>query len=211
MRYPEDFVGKIIQGDCRELMKQLPDKSVDLIIADPPYGMDFQSNHRMFKHDKIHGDLAFPMWIFDEFKRIARRASYVFCRWDNLKDLPQPKSFLAWVKNNWSMGDLLHEHGRQWEGILFYPYEQHEFIKRIPDVLTCDRTGNELHPTEKPVNLIQSLIMANKGEVVLDPFIGSGATAIACKNLGRHYIGFEINQKYCEITRGRLSQEVLPL
>ena len=200
---------KIIQGDCLEIMKTMPDKCVDLIITDPPYGMDFQSNHRYEKHDKIANDLEFPLWVFDEFTRLARNAVYVFCRWDNIPAVPPPKSVLVWVKNNWSMGDLQHEHGRQWEACLFYPQEGHEFIKRIPDVIYTARTGNNLHPTEKPVELIKIILAANVGQTVLDPFIGSGTTAVACKELGRDFIGIELSEKYCEIARNRLAQDLL--
>lgn len=190
-------------------MKKIPDKSVDLILTDPPYGMNFRSNHRKVKYNKIENDESFPLWIFDEFFRIARRAVYVFCRWDNLCELPKPKSLLAWVKNNWSMGDLFHEHGRQWEAVCFYPLEEHEFEKRIPDVINVNRTGNNLHPTEKPVDLMQQIILANKCETVLDPFIGSGTTAVACQNLHRKFIGIEISPEYCEIARQRLRQQPL--
>ena len=122
---------------------------------------------------------------------------------------PPPTSVLAWVKNNWSMGDLKHEHGRQWEAICFYPQSEHEFITRIPDVMKGDRTGNNLHPTEKPVSVISRLIQANVGDLILDPFLGSGTTAVACKELGRKFIGIEINPKYCEIAQRRLAQEYL--
>ena len=192
-----------------EILKDMPDNSVDLVITDPPYGMSFQSNHRKEKHLKIEGDDELPIEAIKNCIRIARKACYIFCRWDNIKDMPQPKSVIAWVKNNWSMGDLEHEHGRQWEAICFYPKEQHEFIKRIPDVIHCERTGNNLHPTEKPVKLIRILIKANKGKVILDPFMGSGTTAMACKQLSRDYIGIEIEEKYIEIANKRLSQENL--
>jgi len=199
----------VICGDCLEVMRGMEDNSVDLVLTDPPYGIEFRSNHRKQKHDKIIGDDSFPLWIFEEFNRIAKRAVYVFCRWDNLSELPKPKSVLAWVKNNWSMGDLQHEHGRQWEAICFYPQEEHEFIKRIPDVIRADRTGNNLHPTEKPVNLMAKIIQANVGDIILDPFLGSGTTAVACKELGRNYIGIEISPEYCKIAEKRLSQGVL--
>ena len=105
MNYPEDFLNKVIQGDCLEVMKQMPDKCVDLVLTDPPYGMEFQSNYRFQKHDKIVGDDRFPVEVISELTRLARKAVYIFCRWDNLAELPPPKSVLAWVKNNWSMGD----------------------------------------------------------------------------------------------------------
>jgi len=207
--FPTSYINKIICGDCLEVMKEMPSKSVDLIITDPPYGMDFQSNYRFNKHEKIAGDDRYPVEIIYELKRIAKRAVYMFCRWDNLRELPTPTSVLAWVKNNWSMGDLKHEHGRQWEAICFYPLDDHEFITRIPDVIKGDRTGNNLHPTEKPVSVISRLIQANVGDIVFDPFLGSGTTAVACKELGRKFIGIEINPKYCEIAQRRLAQEYL--
>ena len=154
-------LNKIYNMDCLEGMKQIPDNSIDLVLTDPPYGMNFVSNYRKNKYDKIEGDERFPIELIDEFKRIAKRAVYIFCRWDNLYELPKPRSVLCWVKNNWSMGDLKHEHGRQWEAICFYPQEMHEFKKRIPDVIHCNRTGNELHPTQKPVDLIKKIIKAN--------------------------------------------------
>lgn len=209
MKYPDDVLNTVICGDSFEILKNFPDKCVDMIVCDPPYGMDFQSNYRHKKHDKIANDLEFPLWIFDEFNRIAKRVVYVFCRWDNLGVVPHPKSVLAWVKNNWSMGDLQHEHGRQWEACLFYPQEEHEFITRIPDVIHANRTGNSLHPTEKPIELMKTIIASNVGDVILDPFAGSGSTLVACKQLGRKYIGIELSQKYCDIANERLAQDML--
>jgi len=200
----------IYHGDCREILPNI--QKVDLVLTDPPYGMNYQSNHRVKKHTKIVNDARFP--IEDVFKLIdhATRAAYIFCRWDNIADvmngMPKPKSILVWVKNNWSMGDLAHEHGRQWEAICFWPREGHQFIKRIPDVINADRTANNDHPTEKPAGLLQLILEANVGEKVLDPFMGSGTTLRAAKDLGRKAIGIEIEEKYCEIAAKRLQQEV---
>lgn len=184
---------------------------VDLVLTDPPYGMNFQSNYRYRKWDVIAGDDRLPIETIEGAIAKAIRAAYVFCRWDNLPDLPKPKSVLVWVKNNWSMGDLLHEHGRQWEACCFYPKNGHEFIKRIPDVIFADRTGNEKHPTQKPEPLLTAIIAANIGDTILDPFMGSGTTLRAAKDLGRKAIGIELEEKYCEIAANRLSQEVLAL
>ena len=195
---------QIYLGDCREILPQLPDKSVDLVLTDPPYRMAFRSNYRVMRHDSIVGDERLPVEEIAVAIQLAGRAAYVFCRWDNLSQMPPSKSVLAWVKNNWSMGDLMHEHGRQWEAICFYAMEGHEFEKRIPDVIYADRTGNELHPTQKPVELFKQLIKCNKGQTILDPFSGSGTTAIACHDLKRDFICIEKEPKYVELSRQRL-------
>lgn len=189
-------------GDCSEIMMLID--GVDLVVTDPPYGMNFQSNYRTEKHDRIHGDNELPLKIINQARNLASRASYFFCRWDNLYQMEKPKSVLVWVKNNWSMGDLKHEHGRQWEAVCFYPSDDHSFLERIPDVIKADRTGNDMHPTEKPVNLIRRIIECNVGEPILDPFLGSGTTLLACKEIGRKGIGIEISEKYCAIAKQRL-------
>lgn len=181
----------------------------DLLLTDPPYGMEFQSNYRRIKHDKIYGDEFLPIDLIEMAISVCDKAAYLFCRWDNLPDMPKPKSVIAWVKNNWSMGDLLHEHGRQWEACCFYPKDGHSFIKRIPDVIVCDRTGNNYHPTEKPIDLLARIISANEGETILDPFAGSGTTGRAAKDLGRKATLIEREEKYCEIAAKRMAQEML--
>ena len=168
----------------------------EIILTDPPYGIEFVSNHRKVRYERITGDERLPVDMIEKCIRKASRATYVFCRWDNLSQLPKPRSCLAWVKNNWSMGDLQHEHGRQWEAIAFYAGADHKFISRIPDVIHANRTGNEMHPTEKPVSLLKVILAANVGETVLDPYMGSGSTLVAAKMLGRRCIGIEIEKNY---------------
>ena len=109
------------------------------------------------------------------------------------------------------MGDLKHEHGRMWEAICFYPQEEHEFIKRIPDVIHGDRTGNELHPTQKPVSVMAEIIASNVGDLILDPFGGSCTTAVACKMLKRNYICIEKEGKYVNICHERLNATTSPM
>jgi site-specific DNA-methyltransferase (adenine-specific) len=205
------YVNKVMHCDCMNILPDIPNNSIDLCILDPPYGMSFQSNHRRIKHKKIEGDNELPIDAINHCIRIANRACYVFCRWDNLYEMPKPKSVIVWVKNNWSMGDLKHEHGRQWEACCFYPKDNHEFIERIPDVIHANRTGNKLHPTEKPIRLLERIISCNVGDTVFDPFAGSGSTLVAAKNLGRKYIGIELEQRYVDICNERLSQGVLNL
>jgi len=207
--YYQDDAVCIAHGDCREIVPTLG--RFDLLLTDPPYGMEFVSNYRINKYAPIFGDDALPVDFLVEAMTHIDNASYVFCRWENIQQMPKPKSVIAWVKNNWSMGDLKHEHGRQWEACLFYAHERHEFIKRIPDVIMCARTGNNLHPTEKPVQLISTILQANVGGTILDPFAGSGTTGLAAKLLGRKCVLIEMNEAYCEISANRMRQEVLPL
>jgi len=103
--------------DAREALPQLP--MVDIVIIDPPFGMNFRSNHRIVKYDHIIGDDNLPRDLIDMAITKARRAAYCFCRWDNLADMPKPTSVIVWVKNNWSMGDLEHDHWRHEVEFLF--------------------------------------------------------------------------------------------
>ena len=188
-------------GDCREILPLLP--RVDACITDPPYGMEFRSNHRKVKHDAIANDNTVDLlrWACD---LDASHSTYCFGRWDNITDIPPPKSILTWVKNNWSMGDLQHEHARQTEIVFFYPGPKHDWPNGRPtDVLEAVRTGNNYHPTEKPVDLMERVVGFTRG-VVLDPFMGSGTTGVACAKLGRKFIGIELEPKYFDIACKRI-------
>jgi site-specific DNA-methyltransferase (adenine-specific) len=190
-------------GDCREILPTL--SGVDAVVTDPPYGMEFRSNYRSVRHLAIANDessdaLRFACGI------AATHSKYIFCRWNNLSQVCLPKSFIVWVKNNWSMGDLEHEHGRQTESILFYPGPDHNFPKKRPtDVVEAPRTTNEHHPTEKPVSLMMAVCEWTAG-TILDPFMGSGTTGVACARLGRCFIGIEIEPKYFDIACRRIEQ-----
>jgi site-specific DNA-methyltransferase (adenine-specific) len=205
--YYQDNLVTIYHGDCAEIVPQLG--RFDLLLTDPPYGMSFVSNHRKEKHDKIQGDERLPVEDIEYFISRADCASYVFCRWDNIAQMPKPKSVMAWVKNNWSMGDLKHEHGRQWEACCFYNAERHEFSRRIPDVIYANRTGNDMHPTQKPVSLMAQLIECNIVQSILDPYAGSGTVGVAARSLGIKSTLIEIEEKYCEIARQRVQQRSL--
>lgn len=189
-------------GDAREVVEVCP--PWDSIVTDPPYGMEFRSNYREVRHDAIANDDTDELLVW-ACNLSAKHSAYIFCRWDNLMgDVPRPKSCVTWVKNNWSMGDLEHEHGRQTEVALFYPGPSHEWPgKRPTDVVHAPRTGNEHHPTEKPVYLMEQVLGWTRG-IVIDPFMGSGTTGVACMNLGRSFIGIEREPKYFDIACRRI-------
>jgi DNA modification methylase len=193
----------LYQGDCREILPTLG--RFDAVVTDPPYGMSFQSNYRTEKHLVIanDGNLECLQWTAS---LEASHSKYVFCRWDNIVDVQRPKSCITWVKNNWSMGDLEHEHARQTEIALFYPGPEHFFPKMRPtDVIKAPRTNNENHPTEKPVQLMRVIIEWTHGHVC-DPFMGSGTTGVAAVKLGRKFTGIELEQKYFDIACRRISE-----
>lgn len=190
----------LYHGDSRELE---PAIHYDSIASDPPFGMDFQSNHREIQHIKIANDKTEDLlkWTCD---LEADHSMYIFCRWDNLAAIPKPKSLITWIKNNHSMGDLEHEHGRQTEVIAFYNGANHSWpTKRPNDVIKADRTGNIFHPTEKPVELMKVIVGWTAG-IVFDPFMGSGTTGVACAQLNRKFIGCELEQKYFDIACKRI-------
>ena len=201
--YYQDDAVTIYHGDCREILPTLP--KVDAVVTDPPYGMGFRSNYRKVAHSEIANDENDELLVA-ACSIPVKHSRYVFCRWGNIGSVSQAKSCITWVKNNWSMGDLKHEHARQTEVALFWPGPTHEFPDGRPtDVVFAQRTGNDAHPTEKPVYLMEQFIKWTAG-VVLDPFMGSGTTGVACMNLGRKFIGIEIDPKYFDIACQRIDQ-----
>lgn len=192
---------RVLCGDStksEDVARLMAGATIGSVITDPPFGMSFVSNYRVVKHKAIAGDstadlLAYACGIEADHSR------YVFCRWDNLSQVPPPTSLITWVKNNWSMGDLEHAHARQTEVALFYRGKNHSFPNGRPaDVVQHPRTGNNLHPTEKPVALLSEIIGWSVG-LVFDPFLGSGTTLIAAEQLGRKCYGMEISPAYCDV------------
>ena len=200
----------LIHGDSRETMPFLESGGIELVLTDPPYGIDYQSAWRIDRQrkPKIEGDKQYPLWLFNLEPKIAL---FAWCRWDVLPELPRPKSFIVWDKGRHSMGDLHHEFGRQWEACAFYPGKSHRFTKRPIDVIRCPciPPGKLVHPNEKPVGALIPLLTSHPPGTVIDPFAGSGTTGRACKDLGRRCVMIEIEERYCQIAAERLYQEVL--
>jgi site-specific DNA-methyltransferase (adenine-specific) len=211
---------KLIHGDCLEEMKHIESGSVDMVLTDPPYGMSFQSNYRKEKHRRISGDNELD-WIDSfscEIHRISKEnsAHYVFCSFHFIDKFKQSlekyfkvKNILVWEKNNTSMGDLKADFAPKIEFIIFL-HKGRRLIngKRDPNIFKFSRTGNKLHPTEKPVDLCEYLItkFSSEEEIVFDPFMGSGTTGVACKNLNRDFIGIEKDEEYFEIAKERIDE-----
>ena len=211
----------LIKGDCFILNNEIPDESIDLIVTDPPYGMSFQSGARKQKERKIANDDNIdwiPEWINQQYRVLKNNShAYIFCSWhkaDHFKiEIEKAgfliKNILIWEKPGVGMGDLTGGYGGGYEMIIFAHKGRRELTgKRTSDVIKVPRTGTSNHPTEKPVNLMQFLIekSSNKGDLVLDNFFGSGATAIACHNTGRRFLGHEIDEERFNSADKRVKQ-----
>lgn len=191
----------------------IKDKSVDLLLTDLPYGMDFVSNRRKEKHMAIQNDNNLdwlPGWLI-EMKRVCKEEAhlYIFCSWHNVDIFKQEvskyfnvKNILIWEKNNTGMGDLEGDYAPKYEMILFCSNGVKKLNNgRDPNIIKARRTQNEYHPTQKPVSILKFLVSKSTkpGDIVLDTFAGSFSTARACKELGRNWICFEIEKVYCDI------------
>ena len=214
---------KLYQGDCLEIMGSIKDKSVDLIVTDPPYLMDYQSNRRKKedRFDKIKNDKGNYMLIQDyleECHRIMKdnTAIYCFCSWHNIDFFKNEfekhfklKNILVWNKNNHGTGDLKGSYAPKHEFILF-GHKGRTLLreKRIADVIDCPKiSSNKLtHPTEKPQDLLEIFIKQSSdvGSIIFDGFMGTGSCGIAAKKLNRNFIGIELDEKYFNIAKNRL-------
>ena len=214
------MIYKIYQGDCLEVMDRLIEEGVkvDAMITDPPYGISFRSNHRKEKYEKISNDddLSFLDEYFQLCNMLLKDNThiYCFCSWHHIDKFKIAfekyftlKNIIVWEKNNTSMGDLKGSYAPKHEFILFgHKGRRLRNGKRLPDVLQAKRTGNKLHPTQKPVDLLEIFIKqsTNENDIILDTFMGSGSTGVACLNTNRKFIGIELDENYFNIATDRL-------
>ena len=211
----------LIYWEAIEQMKTIPDGSIDAIITDPPYWMDFQSNYRKEKYSKIEND-KWTEWIdsfIDEIYRVMKDNThgYIFCSFHNVDKFKQSierkfkfKNILIWEKNNTSMWDLTWDYAPKYEMVLFFHKWRRKLLGwfRHANIFKFNRTGNKFHPTEKPVDLIEFLIKNStfEGETVLDCFMWSWTTWVACWNSNRSFIWIEMDKWYFDIAQKRICQ-----
>lgn len=207
----------LYNADSYEFIKTMPDASVNLIITDPPYeigtGGGGLSRNTKFHDKKLQAiTKGFDLSLLDELKRVCKPFNaYIFCSNSQISKL------MGWGEKNGFMTTLL-----VWHKPVVIPFAgtvfkiDLEFIVAIKEKGATFQGDSRLkskfyqqnpvkdktttHPTPKPVNLIKKLMMigSNKGDVVFDPFLGSGTTAMVAKELGRECIGVEIEKKYYE-------------
>lgn len=225
----DDFINKIIHGDSFEIIKQLPDKSVDLVLTDPPYLIGAKgcglAGDRKYLHDITDSDIdsGFDFSILSEFERVCKTTNLIiFCGRLQLRD------YINWI----------HERGYTWNLICWHktnptPLTNNNYLpdtEYVFHIWKDKKLGgryetkkkfyvtqvmkNDIdHPTVKPVDLVKNFIenASEAGEIVLDPFMGSGTTAVAAKQLNRKYIGIEVSEKYCKIAEQRVQTAPIPL
>jgi site-specific DNA-methyltransferase (adenine-specific) len=212
-------------GDCVEVVQQLPDNSIDCIVTDPPYGINYQSEHRTLPFAYMVNDDEHAYEVLGQALAAAspklkdNSHIYVFTNWRAYPHMAAVvanyftiKNVLIWEKNNTTPGDLEGNYAHQYEMIIFaHKGRRLLFGGPDPNVLHFARVveTNMQHPTEKPIKLLEYLIGKStaKGETVLDLFMGSGSTCLAAKHTNRNYIGIEIDKQWYQVAQQRLQQE----
>ena len=217
---------KLLNGDCLELLKDIPDGSVDIVLTDPPYGIDYQSTMKKDKSQrmpKIQNDKIPFVQFIPMLKRLLRPEGcvMVFTRWDVQQKFIDEmnesgltvKNVLIWDKVQHGMGDLKRAFASRYESILFHSENEFSFQgKRPQDIIRFARVPacKLLHPNQKPVDLLENLISkcTRVGGTVLDPCMGSGSTGVASVNTGRKFIGMELDPGYFEVAKQRIQSAI---
>jgi len=217
--YEEDGV-VIYHDDCRLVFPSLPTESVDFVLTDPPYLVNYRGRWDGDRKTIVGDDD--PSWLvpaFTEIWRVLKRDSFavVFYGWKQadlfvgtFKALGfRPVSHLAFVKNVWGLGRFTR--GQHETAYLLAKGRPKPPPRGISDVIEWERELDAVHPNQKPVAALYPLIAAYAppGGVVLDPFMGSGSTLRAAKDFGLNAIGVEIEERYCRYAALRMRQRIL--
>jgi DNA modification methylase len=212
-------IDQIYNEDCLEGMKRIDDGSVDCIITDIPYNEVNRSDNGLRNLDKKGADIG--QFDANDLTRTlcakTKGSVYMFCGINQVSDIRVTMTdfglstrLLIWEKTNpspmngdkiWLSGIECCVYGKK-SGAVF-----NEFCKNV--VFRYPSGDSNVHPTQKPLDLMRRFVLASTkvGGVVLDPFIGSGTTAVACIKERRHFLGFELNKEYFDIAQRRIALE----
>lgn len=205
--YYKDDHCTIYHGDCKNILPKLRD--VDLILTDPPYGVNLA-------YDEFDDTVSNVKSLVQQVVPICiekSKRTVLTCGTRQIAFYPEPSWILCWLnkagagKNPWGF--------TCWQPVLCYgkdPFLENKKGSR-PDIIEHSEASEKNgHPCPKPIRFWKKLMLRAsvlQTDIILDPFMGSGTTLLAAKELGRHAIGIEISEKYCEIAVNRLRQEVL--
>jgi DNA modification methylase len=209
---------QIIQGDCTRVLPLLPRESVDLILTDPPYGVRYTDR---FGRTVANDDNLDPVLLaFGDLFRVLKQDAFCisFYGWNRVDAF-----FRAWrAAGFYPVGHLVwHKSYASSRGFLESRHEQAYLLAKgrpakpaqpLADVRPWEYTGNGIHPTQKAVSVLKPLIesFSHPGDLVLDPFAGSGSTLLAAAQSGRRYLGIELEARYCQYQRQCLEQYAVP-
>lgn len=213
---------KLLQGDCLELMKDIPDGSVDCVITDPPYSFptaQFRPEARI--KQRTFGDFSTYQHFFRAFMqetlRVLKKDGDVFCFCDEVfypvlfpifYENFYATKMLVWDKERIGMGGIWR---RQMEIVIHAYLEPKKEKSGDGDIIRCKPVRDKLHNSQKPVELIERFLKKTQPTMVLDPFMGSGSTGVACKNLGIDFIGMEISEDVFALAKQRIETAQQPL
>lgn len=214
-------------GDCLEVMKSIPDKSIDLCLTDPPYNIAKDNNFKTMGRAGIdfgEWDKGFDLFSYiDQVKRILNKngSFIVFNDWKNLGDIAKyaeslgfdTKDMIRLEKSNPMPRNRDRRYITDYECAIWFvvkdakwTFNRQDDKYQRPKFVASIESG--LHPTQKNLSLMENLVKihSNIGDTVIDPFMGSGTTGLACKNLGRKFIGIEKDVSYFEIAKKRIDE-----
>ena len=212
---------KLFKGDCLELMKQIEDESIDMILTDPPYGIDLKPQRASsnWKNTKVINDdnLDWLPCFVKESYRILRKDSvaFFFASWQTIDKVKskienyfEVKNVIVWDKDWFGLGNNFRPN---YELIILATKGKYKTkSNNLSNILKFRRVAPSklLHSCEKPVALLELLIEESVEEksIVIDPFMGSGSTGVACVNTNRNFIGMELDEEYFKIAKERIEK-----
>ncbi len=216
--YYQDSAVTIFLGDCREILPELP--PVDLVLTDPPYGIKLNTDNSRFsggtagniakRGNGIGSGGGLPIMNdkepFDPAFLTEYGQDQIIWGWNNFPNKLPSGACLVWIKRyDDAFGSFLSDAELAW-------MSKGHGVYCMRDLSNNSIANERVHPTQKPIPLFSwCLSFFDDAKIILDPFMGSGTTLRAAKDLGRKAIGIEIEEKYCEIAARRMSQEVLDL
>ncbi len=208
---------QIISGDCIQIMKTIPNNSIDLIITDPPYGdnVAYGWSNKVIKNNE--NPLINCSALIECYRILRKNKSlYIFTNWKHYPFLTEfilrytkfkIRHLIVWRKHNFGLGWAFRN---QFELILVLEKGKPKYnLNDFSDVQNASHINhnNSTHPHEKPVDLIIKMIehSSKEGDLILDPFCGSGSVCLASEKMNRKWIGIELEEKYVEMAKDRMN------